>query len=172
MGNCFTLCFEWPLSCSTTTLSPLLLSFLALYHHVKSKFCSPQACCCSIHAGRSWQRPLLIALVVYCSQYTDIPRCVCTSCPYTFATVQPTGGGKSATRACIGFILGGVVLTIGPLLSLGADPSSKLKESISSRQLPRHVLHLDKFKTKSLNLRLQNICFLAMDKDSDHTIPW
>ena len=35
--------------------------------------------------------------------------------------VQATGGGKSAVRDAIGLAAGGVILTIVPLLSLGAD---------------------------------------------------
>ena len=41
--------------------------------------------------------------------------------PRPFFICRSTGGGKSACRNTLGFIRGGVTLTIVPLLSLGAD---------------------------------------------------
>jgi hypothetical protein len=48
--------------------------------------------------------------------------------------VRPTGGGKSLLRDIVGIILGGVALTVLPLLSLGADQTSKvhLKSNFST----------------------------------------
>ena len=83
--------------------------------------------------------------------------------------VQPTGGGKSATRNCIGFIAGGVVLTIVPLLSLGADQASKLAMVIQQKNLPACVYHLDEYKDYNPNAHLQNLLF-QMDADPDTTV--
>ena len=47
--------------------------------------------------------------------------------PIPILLVRPTGGGKSAVRDAVGLSLGGVILTICPLLSLAADQVDKLK---------------------------------------------
>ena len=41
--------------------------------------------------------------------------------------VRPTGGGKSSVRDVHGVMNGGVLLTITPLLSLGADQEDKMR---------------------------------------------
>ena len=90
--------------------------------------------------------------------------------PGPILLVQPTGGGKSATRNCIGFIAGGVVLTIVPLLSLGADQASKLAMVIQQKNLPACVVyHLDEYKDYNPNAHLQNLLF-QMNADPDTTV--
>jgi superfamily II DNA helicase RecQ len=44
--------------------------------------------------------------------------------PLALLVILPTDGGKSLVRDVVGIILGGVTLTIIPLLSLGADQTS------------------------------------------------
>jgi superfamily II DNA helicase RecQ len=56
--------------------------------------------------------------------------------------VQATGGGKSLVRDTAAFILGGVCLTVSPLLVLGSDQSSKLRTMIQQGTGIK-VVHLD-----------------------------
>ena len=65
--------------------------------------------------------------------------------------VQATGGGKSAVRDAIGLVAGGVILTIVPLLSLGADQTAKLKAKRESNGLPINVFHLDEYQGSKSN---------------------
>jgi superfamily II DNA helicase RecQ len=48
--------------------------------------------------------------------------------PEPVLLVRSTGGGKSAARDVAGFLCGGIVVTIVPLLSLAADQTTKLQE--------------------------------------------
>jgi superfamily II DNA helicase RecQ len=63
--------------------------------------------------------------------------------------VQATGGGKSLVRDTAAFILGGVCLTISPLLVLGSDQSSKLKTMIQAGTGIK-VVHLDEIPAGSV----------------------
>jgi hypothetical protein len=53
-----------------------------------------------------------------------------------FLICRSTGGGKSACRNTMGFVRGGVTLTIVPLLSLGADQTTKLQALRDANDLP------------------------------------
>jgi hypothetical protein len=63
--------------------------------------------------------------------------------------VQATGGGKSLVRDTAAFVLGGVCLTISPLLVLGSDQSSKLKTMIQAGTGIK-VVHLDEITAGSV----------------------
>jgi superfamily II DNA helicase RecQ len=56
--------------------------------------------------------------------------------------VQATGGGKSLVRDTAAFTLGGVCLTVSPLLVLGSDQASKLKTMMQAGTGVKAV-HLD-----------------------------
>jgi hypothetical protein len=87
-------------------------------------------------------------------------------CPGPVLLVRPTGAGKSATRDCIGFILGGVVLTIVPLLSLGANQCDSLLRNVAERGLPVEAYHLDEYKDEAANDRIQQkLLLLPTDPD-------
>jgi superfamily II DNA helicase RecQ len=67
--------------------------------------------------------------------------------PMPVLMVRPTGGGKSATRDVTGLLLGScVVLTIVPLLSLGADQTLKIKQYENDNNLPVTPIHIDEEK--------------------------
>ena len=72
--------------------------------------------------------------------------------------VRSTGGGKSAVRDVSGFLVGGITLTIVPLLSLAADQTSKILRLSLDRQLFNrfHVFNLDVLRSKPLNEELRN----------------
>jgi len=87
--------------------------------------------------------------------------------------VRSTGGGKSAVRDVTGCIMKGVVLTIVPLLSLGADQTKKLEAYVRNMETAsnrRHfcVKYLDKITNKSaiesLQQQLLNLRFLVTRK--------
>ncbi len=70
--------------------------------------------------------------------------------PMPVLMVRPTGGGKSATRDVTGLLLGScVVLTIVPLLSLGADQTLKIKRYENLYNLPVTPIHIDEEKDPS-----------------------
>ena len=74
--------------------------------------------------------------------------------PRPFLICRSTGGGKSACRNTLGFIQGGVTLTIVPLLSLGADQTAKLQSLSDCNQLPVQVYHLDEYRARDANRSL------------------
>ncbi len=70
--------------------------------------------------------------------------------PMPVLMVRPTGGGKSATRDVTALLLGScVVLTIVPLLSLGADQTLKIKRYENLYNLPVTPIHIDEHKLPS-----------------------
>jgi hypothetical protein len=72
--------------------------------------------------------------------------------PRPFFICRSTGGGKSACRNTLGFIRGGVTLTIVPLLSLGADQTAKLQSFTAANQLlPVQLYHLDEYRARDAN---------------------
>ena len=70
--------------------------------------------------------------------------------------IWSTGGGKSAIRDVIGNCLGGIALTIVPLLSLGADQTTKLKFAVEHNNLPFEVHHLNEYYSYKAN---DNLCW-------------
>jgi hypothetical protein len=80
---------------------------------------------------------------------------------------RSTGGGKSACRNTIGFLLGGVVLTIVPLLSLGSDQTQKLLDIIIANHLPASVYHLDEFLGTAANRDLISLLSTLENNPSD-----
>jgi superfamily II DNA helicase RecQ len=63
--------------------------------------------------------------------------------------VQATGGGKLLVHDNAAFILGGVCLTVSPLLYLGSDQSSKLRTMIQ-QGTGIEVVHLDEISPSSV----------------------
>jgi hypothetical protein len=61
--------------------------------------------------------------------------------------VTPAGGGKSSVRDVYSLMNARVLLTISPLLSLGADQEEKLK--VKAKQEFGHVcpIHMDEFRS-------------------------
>ena len=88
--------------------------------------------------------------------------------PRPFLICRSTGGGKSACRNTLGFIQGGVTLTIIPLLSLGADQTNKLESISTKNNLPVQVYHLDEYRAGDANRSL--ICFLEGLHDDTVTV--
>jgi superfamily II DNA helicase RecQ len=74
--------------------------------------------------------------------------------PHPFLICRSTGGGKSVCRNTLGFIQGGVTLTIVPLLSLGADQTAKLQSLTDAKQLPVELHHLDEYRGRDDNRSL------------------
>jgi superfamily II DNA helicase RecQ len=68
--------------------------------------------------------------------------------PTPHLLVRNTGGGKSLVRDTTAFILGGVTLTISPLLVLGSDQTIKLKTMIQQGTGIKAV-HLDEISVDS-----------------------
>ena len=85
--------------------------------------------------------------------------------------VHCTGGGKSAVRNTFGFACEGVILTLVPLLSLGADQSTKLAQLCASQSLPSSIrtFHLDEYRSPSVNASLQRM-LQSLPDDTDETI--
>ena len=74
--------------------------------------------------------------------------------PIPILLVRPTGGGKSAVRDAVGLCLGGVILTICPLLSLAADQVDKLKP-LANREANVDVFNVDAIQNSRRNRELQ-----------------
>ena len=98
-------------------------------------------------APHQWQTQVISHVLEGSStQSSDRPR--------PFLICRCTGGGKSACRNTLGFIQGGVTLTIVPLLSLGADQTAKLQSLSDSNQLPVQIYHLDEYRASDANRSL------------------
>jgi hypothetical protein len=72
--------------------------------------------------------------------------------PIAILVVCPTGGGKSLLRDVCGITLGGVTLTIVPLLSLGADQTQKVNSRASLDCLTVVAFHLDELSLAEFDL--------------------
>ena len=83
--------------------------------------------------------------------------------------VQATGGGKSAVRDAIGLVAGGVILTIVPLLSLGADQTAKLQAKRVRNGLPINVFHIDEYQGSKSNGDLLTYLH-SLPKDRSETV--
>jgi superfamily II DNA helicase RecQ len=87
----------------------------------------------------------------------------------TLLLVKPTGGGKSLVRDGIAVVLGGITLTIVPLLSLGADQTRKLNARAAQDDAPTMAFHLDEMKSPQEQQRLADRLLLLPD-DTTKTI--
>ncbi len=109
-----------------------------------------------------WQTAEIVHILQMKASPTDHP-------PGPVLLVHSTGGSKSAVRNTIGFALGGIILTIVPLLSLGADQCTKLKALATAHGLPIKCFHLDEYHSRSVNLAL--CCMLqSLPDDTNETI--
>jgi hypothetical protein len=78
-----------------------------------------------------------------------------TRSPTLIVLSQPTGGGKSSVRDVVGLMIGGVILTIVPLLGLSADQKTKLL-AIKVKDPQRvHAYNLDELQDKATNAALR-----------------
>jgi hypothetical protein len=95
------------------------------------------------------------AKIAYDWQAKSIHSIICSALHGVVAhlLVQATGGGKLLVRDTAAFVLGGVCLTISPLLVLGSDQSSKLKAMIQAGTGIK-VVHLDEIPAGSVQEKL------------------
>lgn len=95
--------------------------------------------------------------------------------PGAVTLVQPTSGGKSAVTRCAGSILRGVILTVVPLLSIGADQVSKISKQVSEinkagqRTGSIVAFHLDEVKQNTAKKSLAE-ALLNVQQDSSATV--
>jgi hypothetical protein len=68
--------------------------------------------------------------------------------------VRPTGGGKSLVRDAVATVLGGVSLTIVPLLSLASAQCRKLNDIACQEHCPVLAYNLDELKTPQAQRRI------------------
>jgi len=69
--------------------------------------------------------------------------------------VRPTGSGKSLVRDALGVCLGGIILTVVPLLSLGSDQCRKIQAKTKPNCRDIYTFHLDEMKDKG---KLKQLC--------------
>jgi superfamily II DNA helicase RecQ len=81
--------------------------------------------------------------------------------PLALLVVRPTGGGKSLVRDIVGIVLGGVALTIVPLLSLGADQTLKVNSQATQDCLTAAAFHLDELSLTEFDNLHSGIADLA-----------
>jgi hypothetical protein len=83
--------------------------------------------------------------------------------------VQPTSAGKSGVRDIHALILGGMVLSVGPLLSLGTDQNSKMPpfSKVSSGIIRSE--NLDDYKGSAKQQALSDE-LLSYDKKTEQTV--
>jgi hypothetical protein len=89
--------------------------------------------------------------------------------PGAVLLIWPTGGGKSFVRDVYSVMCAGVLLTITPLPSLGADKTEKIQKNASRNGGPVHLFHLDKLRCPQAQ-RLLSEHILSLSVDTHTTI--
>jgi superfamily II DNA helicase RecQ len=92
-----------------------------------------------------------------------------TRSPTLVVLSQPTGGGKSSVRDVVGLMIGGIILTIVPLLGLSADQKTKLL-AIKLKDPHRvHAYNLDELQDSATNTALRQE-LESYDPESNGTV--